>query len=104
MPTERLPGLWNIPGSMLFLHRTGARRAVLRSARLRKARAGLQRAVDTGGVFHLWTHPFNLASDQPFMLGVLEAILREATEMRDRGELVIEPMAAVADRLANGGR
>jgi hypothetical protein len=60
--------------------------------------------VTTGGVFHLWTHPFNIASDRPFLLDVLDAILREATTMRDRGELVIEPMAVVADRMAGGQR
>jgi hypothetical protein len=32
------------------------------------------------------------------MLGVLEAILREAVEARDRGKLVIETMGAIAER------
>jgi hypothetical protein len=91
-----MPGLWNVPGSALFLHRSGIRRAVTRAARLRKARAGLGRAVDTGGVFHLWTHPFNIASDRPYLLGVLEDILSAAVRLRDQGTLAIDSMGSVA--------
>jgi peptidoglycan/xylan/chitin deacetylase (PgdA/CDA1 family) len=100
MPVETLPGLWNIPGSALLMHRTGARRLIPMASRIHKAQAGLQRAEATGGVFHLWTHPFNLASDPQFMVATLEAIVREAVKRRDRGTLVIEPMGAVAERYA----
>jgi peptidoglycan/xylan/chitin deacetylase (PgdA/CDA1 family) len=99
-PSERLPGLWNIPGSALLIHRTGLRRAIPMASRVRKARAGLRRAAATGGVFHLWTHPFNLASDPAFMLASLDAILREATTARDQGDIAIESMGAIADRLS----
>ena len=98
VPSERLPGLWNIPGSMLLLHSSGVRRVVPLRARVAKARAGLWRAVREGAVFHLWTHPFNIASDAAFMLEALERILREAAAMRDRGELTIEPMRTIAAR------
>jgi Polysaccharide deacetylase len=99
-PMERMPGLWNIPGSCLLIHRTGIRRAIPMISRIRKARAGLQRAESTGGCFHLWTHPFNLASDRRFMIDTLEVIVRDAVERRDRGALVIEPMGTVAERLS----
>jgi peptidoglycan/xylan/chitin deacetylase (PgdA/CDA1 family) len=98
-PTETLPGLWNIPGSCLLIHRTGVRRLLPPAARVRKARAGLRHAEREGGVFHLWTHPFNLASDPVFMIATLDAILWEAVERRDRGSLRIESMGAIADRL-----
>ncbi len=52
-------------------HRTGARRFIPRAARIRKARAGLRTAADRGGVFHLWTHPFNIASDRDVLLATL---------------------------------
>lgn len=105
-PVERLPGLWNIPASALLLSTEGARRIVTPASRVRKARAGLRRARDTGGTFHLWTHPFNLASDRRIMLATLEAILREAVVARERGDVVIEPMAAIAERMsrATSGR
>ncbi len=98
MPVETLPGLWNIPGSGLLMPRTGARRLVSRAACVRKARAGMNRTEANGGVFHLWTHPFNLASDPEHMVATLESIVREAVRRRDRGTLVIEPMGVVAER------
>jgi hypothetical protein len=99
-PSETLPGLWNIPGSALLLHRTGPRRVIPMAARLRKARAGLERAASSGGVFHLWTHPFNLAADRTFMLATLEGILQHARAIRDRGGIRIETMAEIAGHSA----
>ncbi len=104
VPKQTLPGLWNIPGSMLLLHTSGVRRAVPLGARVAKARAGLRKAERDGGVFHLWTHPFNIASDSAFMLEALERILREAALMRDRGVLDIEPMRTIAERAQDVGR
>jgi peptidoglycan/xylan/chitin deacetylase (PgdA/CDA1 family) len=103
VPSETLPGLWNIPGSALLIHRTGIRRGITMVARMRKAKAGLRRAAASGGAFHLWTHPFNLASDADFMLRTLDAVLVEAVRARDRGEIRIETMGTIADR-ASGGR
>lgn len=99
-PIEALPGLWNIPGSALLVHRTGARRFISMTSRRRKLDAGLRRALASGKVFHLWTHPFNLASDPPFMLAALDGIVRDAVEARDRGQLIIESMGQISDRMA----
>ena len=101
-PSERLPGLWNVPGSALLIHRTGMRRVIPMASRLRKARLGLQRATASGGVFHLWTHPFNLAGDPAFMLATLDAILSEAAAARDRGDIVIDTMGEIARRRSAG--
>jgi peptidoglycan/xylan/chitin deacetylase (PgdA/CDA1 family) len=100
MPTEKLPGLWNIPGSMLFMHRTGVRRFISRSARIRKARAGLDRAARHGGVFHLWTHPFNIASDRSNLLATLETILQHAVRLRDADRLRFDSMGGIAERMS----
>ncbi len=99
-PTESLPGLWNIPSSGPLIHRNGVRRLTPMTSRIHKAKAGLRRAEANGGVFHLWTHPFNLASDPRFMIAALDAIVREAVDRRDRGTIVIEPMGTVAERLS----
>jgi peptidoglycan/xylan/chitin deacetylase (PgdA/CDA1 family) len=99
-PFERLPGLWNIPGSMLLLHRVGVRRLVTVEARIAKARRGLRAAADTGRVFHLWTHPFNLAHDRPAMLRALDGILAEAARLRDAGRLEVRTMRALRSHLA----
>ena len=101
-PTETIPGLWNIPASALLIPRSGLYRAVPAASRMRKLRAGLRSAQETGGVFHLWTHPFNLTSDRRMMVALLEAVLRAAVEARDRGELAIEPMGAIAERVSEG--
>ncbi len=100
VPREKLPGLWNVPGSMLFMHRSGTRRLVPQASKIRKARLGLNRAIREGGVFHLWTHPFNLASDRERMLETLDAILRDAVQLRDAGLLHIESMSDVAERMS----
>lgn len=98
--SERLPGLWDIPGSMMLLSRVGIRRLVPMQSRVRKARRGLRRASREGKVFHLWFHPFNLAVDRQAMLRVLDEILEEAARLRASGQLTIHTMGSLADELA----
>jgi peptidoglycan/xylan/chitin deacetylase (PgdA/CDA1 family) len=100
LPSETLPGLWNIPGSMMLLHRGGVRRAIPIASRIAKGKAGLRRAVDEGKIFHLWFHPFNLARDRAAMFAALRGILREAARLRDAGALDVRTMAGVADALS----
>ncbi len=101
MPNERVPGLWNIPGSMLLMHRRGLRRLISSAAQISKAKAGLRRAVEQGGVFHLWTHPFNLTIERASMLRVLAEILAEAARLRKEGALEIRTMASLAEHLSS---
>ena len=103
-PTEELPGLWDIPASMLLLTRTGLRRLSTRHARLRKARAGIATARRQGSVFHLWTHPWNFADDPGFHLDVLDEILEGVARDRDAGLLRVETMGSMAARLSEGSR
>jgi hypothetical protein len=98
-PSERLPGLWNIPGSMLWMYREGARRFVPLASRVRKAKRGLRRASEQGAVFHLWCHPFQLSIDRDAMMGALDDVLSEAVRMRARGELEILTMGGLAAQL-----
>jgi len=90
-----------VPGSSLLMESSGARRLVSASARRRKVQFGLQRAHETGGVFHLWTHPFNLAHRPKFMLQTLEATLREVANARARGWIEVATMGAIPDRFAS---
>lgn len=99
LPVETLPGLWNIPGSMMLLHRGGIRRAIPISVRVAKAKAGLRRAVSEGKIFHLWFHPFNLAHDRAFMFAALRGILAEVARLRDLGALDVRTMTGVAQAL-----
>jgi peptidoglycan/xylan/chitin deacetylase (PgdA/CDA1 family) len=99
-PVETLRGLWNIPGSMLLLHRGGVRRAVPYAARVWKAKLGLERAVLERKTFHLWFHPFNLCVDRDGMLGALREIVLYAVRLRDRGMLEIHTMGSLAAEAA----
>jgi hypothetical protein len=99
LPVETFPGLWNIPGSMMLLHRGGIRRAIPVASRVVKGKAGLRRAVAEGKIFHLWFHPFNLAHDRAAMFAALRGILAEAARLRDRGVLDVRTMAGVVDAL-----
>jgi hypothetical protein len=98
-PCELQPGLWNIPASALLLHRGGIRRLIPLSSRITKARRGLEQAVKTGKVFHLWFHPFNLCPDRREMTEVLRKILSIAADLRDKGLLQIMTMASLADQM-----
>ena len=100
VPSETLPGLWNLPGSMLLLPRNGVRRAIPLAARVQKAKRGLERAVAGGGIFHLWLHPFNLASDPDGLMGALATTLDEACRLRSEGKLDIRTMGDLADALS----
>lgn len=96
VPKQTLPGLWNIPGSMMLMGRDGVRRRIPLAARVAKGRAGLTRAVHEQRLFHLWLHPSNLAADRAGMIGALRAILGEAARLRDAGDLDIRTMGALA--------
>jgi peptidoglycan/xylan/chitin deacetylase (PgdA/CDA1 family) len=97
-PVERLPGLWDVPGSMLLLHRVGVRRWLSMQAKVHKARSGLRRAIDQEAVFHLWTHPMNLAYERDVMLAGLRSILRDVADLRDRGLIQVATMAEIAEQ------
>jgi hypothetical protein len=99
-PMEKLPGLWDIPASMLLLTRTGLRRLSTRTARVRRIRAGIAAARRNASVFHLWTHPWNLADDPGFHLTVLEEILEDVARDRDAGHIRVETMGGMAARLS----
>ena len=92
------PGLWNVPGSMLYQSRHGLRRLIPIEARVRKAKRGIRSAIEQRKVFHLWFHPFNLADDEAQLLDGLERILAFAEEYRSRGELDILTMGELAER------
>jgi peptidoglycan/xylan/chitin deacetylase (PgdA/CDA1 family) len=99
LPQLKVPGLWNIPGSMVILERRGARTVIPLSSMIAKGKAGLARAVRESKVFHLWLHPFNLTRDPEGMLGVLRAIIEEAVRLKGEGVLDIETMGSLADSL-----
>jgi peptidoglycan/xylan/chitin deacetylase (PgdA/CDA1 family) len=96
LPRAHAPGLWNIPASMLFLHREGVRRFVPLGARVKKAKRGIDQAIATQSLFHLWFHPFNMCADRAGMFAALEEILAYVSE----SGIAVRTMGALAAELS----
>ena len=98
-PEEVLPGLWNIPSNHIFLPRSGIRRILPRTSQARKGKRGIDQAVRTGGLYHMWFHPWNLNTDTNAMFSGLEEVFTYARHMKERGLLDILTMGEYAERL-----
>jgi peptidoglycan/xylan/chitin deacetylase (PgdA/CDA1 family) len=96
---ETLPGLWNLPGNHFFIARDGMRKMIPMASRVLKGKRGIAQAVETGGLYHLWFHPFNLNEDTEAMMSGLAAIFEYAHRMREQGLLEILTMDDYARRL-----
>jgi peptidoglycan/xylan/chitin deacetylase (PgdA/CDA1 family) len=97
--TDRVEGpLVNLPASMFLLPRDGVRRAVPLASRRQQALRGVRRAVERGEIFHLWFHPFNLATD-PGLLDVLDRVFSEIADHTAGGRMVPITMGGLADQL-----
>ena len=65
---------------MIYFPMHGLRRHIPVSRRVRRARRGLDAAVRTGRVFHLWFHPTNLADEPEAMFRGLRDIFSAVRE------------------------
>jgi len=96
---EGIPGLWNIPGNHFYMARNGIRKMIPIASRVLKGKRGIRRAIQTGGIYHLWFHPFNLNADSDAMLSGLEQLFSYAHRMREQGLLDIQTMEEYSARL-----
>ena len=103
-PEEVLPGLWNLPGNHFFMPRRGIRRILPRASQARKAKQGINQAVKTGSLYHMWCHPSDLQTDSDAMFSGLEEAFSYASRMREKGLLDILTMSAYVERLERGVR
>jgi peptidoglycan/xylan/chitin deacetylase (PgdA/CDA1 family) len=92
LPIRRPDGLVEVPGSMIYFPAHGLRRFLPLSLRVRRAQRGLRAAVREGRVFHLWTHPTNLADETEAMFGGLRRILEDMAELRSRGLMEVRTL------------
>lgn len=92
-------GLWQLPSSQFYSPRMSVGRHVSVAQRVKKAQKGLRLASRNGGVFHLWTHPFNMGQSTDELMWGFREIFREAAEIRSGGNLEILPMGTLAERL-----
>lgn len=96
LPELAGPGLWNIPGSMIYFPMHGLRRHIPVSLRILRATRGLAAAVERRKVFHLWFHPTNLADEPERMFAGLREILGEVSRLRRAGHLEVLTMGQLA--------
>jgi hypothetical protein len=96
---EREEGLWNIPASYFYPTTYPWWGRIFGQSRVGKVKLGLRQAIKKGGVFHLWLHPFNLASQPDKLLGGLETIFVEVCRYRDAGLLDNLTMGGLAHQL-----
>jgi peptidoglycan/xylan/chitin deacetylase (PgdA/CDA1 family) len=102
LPEETMPGLWNLPGSMIYFPMHGVRRRIPLSVRVSRAFKGLDAAVRERRVFHLWFHPTNLAFETNAMFEGLRRIFSRVAALRDEGRLSVMPMRDVVANYALG--
>lgn len=96
VPRRMGQGIIEIPGSTPYLPRDSFLRFVPVRAKVHRAHKGIDKAIAEGKIFHLWFHPFNIASDRVVLLAGLEEILAYAVRKRNEGMLDILPMREVA--------
>jgi hypothetical protein len=88
-------GLLNVPGSMIYLSRDGFRKYIPIKSRVKKAKKGIHKAATEKKIFHLWFHPFNIATDPENLLNGLEEIIKEVDALRKKGELSVKTMGQI---------
>lgn len=95
VPKRTNDGLYDIPGSMVYLPIHGFRRLIPVSWRVERALKGLDAAVRARRIFHLWAHPTSLADETDAMFGGVRRILQRVSLLRERGCLRVLPMGSV---------
>jgi predicted ATP-grasp superfamily ATP-dependent carboligase/peptidoglycan/xylan/chitin deacetylase (PgdA/CDA1 family) len=89
---KKVGSLWSVAGSYFYIHKNSWAKFLPVSYRVRKAKYGLLRAALNGEVFHLWTHPFNIASSPDELFVGFEEIISYADKLRRDGKIEIMNM------------
>jgi len=79
-------GIWEIPASMYFED------LLLPFALLPKAKRGINAAIFSGNIFHIWFHPQDLIRN-PLLINKLEIFLNFIAKKRDEGKIQALTMA-----------
>lgn len=96
-PIER-DGVVEISGSQIFRSSHNGWQYTPAGSSVSRAKKGLRRAAGTGGVYHLWFHPFNLGHEPEQDLERLERVLAEVRDFVDRGKLECRTMKSILSR------
>lgn len=90
------PGLLNVPGDRFLRVEDGALLGRAHRGRIQKE---IELVARSGGAYHLWFHPHNLADDASFAFDQLSAVLGTFAEQAVRGSLSSVTMAGAAAAL-----
>ena len=93
-------GMWNLPACTYYLHRDRMARAAPIGLRVNRALSGIRKSIRERSLFHMYFHPFNIATDPRGLIAGLRSIFRYVYEKREAGELVNWTMGQLADRLS----
>lgn len=97
---ERDGSLWVLPATHYYRHTGGWARLQSNAVRTAKLKAGLRRAADRRALFHVWFHPYDIASNPDRLLRPLEAAFAEVARLRDAGRLDNRTLGELADLLS----
>ncbi|OIO48503.1 MAG: hypothetical protein AUJ32_00405 [Parcubacteria group bacterium CG1_02_40_82] len=96
---EKQEGIWNLAGSYFYVHKDGWAKFLPISFRVAKSKSGIKKAVQQKKIFHLWFHPFNIASSPKKLLAGLEKIFSYVNLWREKGSLENLTMGETAEYL-----
>lgn len=96
---ESQPWLFNLPASMFYPPFGGLWNLVTLGRRVLQAKKGIREAVAKKSLFHLWFHPFNLASS-PTLLHGLDDVLGTVSREVKAGNMESLTMAETALHLS----
>lgn len=99
---ESVDGLVAVPGSQAFRPYHGGWQYTPKHSQVTRARKGIKRAAETGEIFHLWFHPFNIALEPDRLIAALEAVLQSVSEKREEGRIEVLTMGDIAREYRNG--
>jgi peptidoglycan/xylan/chitin deacetylase (PgdA/CDA1 family) len=91
--------MWDLPASYFYPHRDGWAKYIPVGIAVRKSKLGLERAARQRSMFHLWFHPFNLASDPDGLLKGLEEIFIHVNRLREAGKMTNPTMGDLSEML-----
>jgi len=95
-PQETLPGLWNIPGSMIYRSWYGFMSLLPLSWRVGKAKRGLEQAIKEKKVFQLWFHLWHFGPGAERLRKGLEKIIKYALCQANKRNLEIMTLQDIA--------
>ncbi len=97
---ESQPWLFNLPASMFYPPFGGLWNLVGLGRRVTQAKKGVREAVAKKSLFHLWFHPFNLATS-PALLDGLDEVLGYVSKEMKAGNMESLTMAETALHLSS---